>query len=499
MSAARGMRLAELFTGIAPVTRDLRLRGLSCDSRRLESGWLFLACRGRRAHGLAYLDQALAAGIAALAWEPANGVVAPVLPAGIVAVPVPGLSSRLPELANRFFDTPSARLELCGITGTNGKTTTAWLVTQALTRLGGDAAYLGTLGYGRPGALASSELTTPDCIELNRRLDAMAADGVAQLISEVSSHALDQGRVDGLRFQVAALTNLSREHLDYHGSLEAYAAAKARLFLDGRPAQMVINVGDEFGRQLLTRLPTTAEPLTVALLDRTTERHGARLLGRVVATHPDGLGLALSGDFGRARLDSPLWGRHNAENLLVALGILLAFGHALGPAAAALAAAGPPPGRLQRLPAGADRPAVFVDFAHTPAALASALAAVREHCGGRVWCVFGCGGDRDRGKRAEMAAVAERLADRIVVTDDNPRGEDPARIVADILAGFSDGASVQVLRDRGTAIARTIEAAAAGDAVLIAGKGHETRQQFAEQAREFSDATAALAVLGRAE
>ncbi|RMF95547.1 MAG: UDP-N-acetylmuramoyl-L-alanyl-D-glutamate--2,6-diaminopimelate ligase [Gammaproteobacteria bacterium] len=497
--SARVMDLADLLAGIAPVGAGTQVRGLACDSRRVRPGSLFLACRGARGHGLDHLQEALAAGASAVAWEPAGAVAAPVLPAGVTGVAVPALSSRLAELANRYYASPSARLALAGVTGTNGKTTTAWLVAQALARLGADAAYLGTLGYGRLGSLADSDLTTPDCVEFNRRLDELAAAGVTHAVSEVSSHALDQGRVDGLRFAVAALTNLSRDHLDYHGSLEAYAAAKARLFVDCRPARMVINVGDEFGRELLARLPTGADALTVALLDTAGGDRPARLEGRLLAAHRDGLGLAIDGDFGRAQLASPLWGRHNAENLVVALGILLAIDYPLARAAAALATAVAPPGRLQRLTAAPDRPAVFVDFAHTPAALRSALSAIREHCAGQVWCVFGCGGERDRGKRAEMAAVAERLADRVVVTDDNPRGEDPARIVADILAGFSNGAGVDVLRDRGAAIARAIGSAAAGDAVLIAGKGHETRQLQASGSREFSDARAALAALGQVE
>jgi UDP-N-acetylmuramoyl-L-alanyl-D-glutamate--2,6-diaminopimelate ligase len=310
--------------------------------------------------------------------------------------------------------------------------------------------------------------------------------------AEVSSHALDQGRIDGVRTPVVAFTNLSRDHLDYHGTLERYGAAKARLFERGA-GTAVINVGDAFGRRLAAGLAPGTALLGVALGGD--EQPGAALRGQVVTQDAGGLVLEVWGDFGRGRLVSPLWGRFNAENLLVALGCLLADGRPLGPSLAALGAATAPPGRLERVPGAAAAPAVVVDFAHTPDALAKALAAVRAHRAGRLWVVFGCGGERDPGKRGPMGAAAAAGADRVVITSDNPRGEDPAAIAAAIRAGVPPGTPVDVVPDRATAIRDTILAAGPDDVVLVAGKGHETYQEIAGQRRPFADAAVARAAL----
>ncbi|MDJ0928656.1 MAG: UDP-N-acetylmuramoyl-L-alanyl-D-glutamate--2,6-diaminopimelate ligase [Gammaproteobacteria bacterium] len=491
--------LRVLFDGIVDNAPDLLIAGMSSNSRHLQAGELFLACGGERSHGLDYIDQLAGRSVAAVAWEPTPGRAAPALPADVVGFAVPELRRHLGMLGDRFYGSPSSQIAVTGITGTNGKTTTAWLAAQALQELGHRTAYMGTLGHGVLPKLTASRLTTPGCIEVHRRLHGCADDGVSHAMMEVSSHALDQGRVDGVRFAVAALTNLSQDHLDYHGSLEAYAAAKARLFIEHEPAGVVLNVGDEFGRRLVGRLPEGATVITVALVETGAAPPGVRLMGRLTAARRDGLGLSLSGDFGEAEIHSSLWGRFNAENLVVAAGILLANGCVLDQVAAALGRATAPPGRMQSLTTRGPGPAVIIDFAHTPDALENALNAVRQHCDGQVWCVFGCGGNRDRSKRAPMAAVVERLADRFIVTDDNPRNEDPARIVADILAGFSSGATVEVLHERGIAIDRAIAAAAPEDAVLIAGKGHETRQVLAGTSRRFSDLDAARAALDRVE
>jgi UDP-N-acetylmuramoyl-L-alanyl-D-glutamate--2,6-diaminopimelate ligase len=510
MSARKptSMNLRELFEGMDVKTPDLSVSDITSNSRHAERGGLFLACAGIRSHGLEFLDAALEAGVAAVAWEPAAGLSAPDLPDGVAGFAVPGLTDRIGVIADRFFSSPSSAISVTGVTGTNGKSTTAFLVTQALNGLGRRAGYMGTLGYGFDGDLQPSSLTTPGCISVHRRLRAMADGGASHVVAEVSSHALDQHRVDGVRFDVAAMTNLSRDHLDYHGSMDAYAEAKARLFVcaaDGNNQHhphghqirtAVINVGDRYGMALADRIDAGTDLISVALVDTGYDAPDARLIGRLTGARSQGLGLQLSGDFGTAELHSPLWGRFNAENLVVAAGILLALGFELENALAALAECEAPPGRMEIIRAREPRPTVVVDFAHTPDALGKALETIRDHCEGKVWCVFGCGGDRDRGKRGPMGAVAAKLADRAVITDDNPRDEDPESIVREILAGTGSGECVEVVHDRAAAIGYAIRAAQSDDIVLIAGKGHESQQIVGAEARAFSDAAVARVALG---
>jgi UDP-N-acetylmuramoyl-L-alanyl-D-glutamate--2,6-diaminopimelate ligase len=384
------------------------------------------------------------------------------------------------------------------VTGTNGKSTTAFLVTQALNALSGVAGYMGTLGYGIGTDLRPSRLTTPGCIAVHRRLKEMLDAGAGHVVTEVSSHALDQNRVAGVRFRVAALTNLTRDHLDYHGSMERYAEAKARLFIGTGIRTAVINVGDRYGAALADQLESGTELITVALVDTAAEKPAARLIGRLTGARADGLGLQLSGDFGQAVLDSPLWGRFNAENLALSVGVLLALGVELDAAVQALAKCVPPPGRMELIRSEMPAPTVVVDFAHTPDALGQVLETVRDHCSGQVWCVFGCGGNRDSGKRRSMGEVAASLADRSVITDDNPRDEDPEKIIAEIFAGTGGGEGIEIVHDRGAAIEFAIHSARPEDVVLIAGKGHESVQIIGAEARNFSDQVVARAALGQA-
>lgn len=488
------MDLHKLFPGLAAELPALDVADITLDSRTAVRDGLFIACRGTSQHGLDFVGAALRAGVGAVAWEADEARRAPELPDGVASIPVPHLREQLGEVANRFFARPSEALRVTGITGTNGKTTTAWLVMQAVAGLGGSAGYLGTLGHGLNGRLTAAELTTPDCISFHRQLRELADGGAGHALAEVSSHALDQDRVAGVRFTTVAFTNLTRDHLDYHGDLAAYGAAKARLFALGA-GTAVINLDDAFGRELAARLPAGTRLLGVTLAGAAT----ATLAATLAAVDSEGLALELHSAGQVAPLKSPLWGRYNAENLLIAAGILMAEGWSLAEAAGALAACVSPPGRMERVPGATGQPAVLVDFAHSPDALGKALGAVREHCTGEVWCVFGCGGDRDRGKRAPMGAAAVAGADRVIVTDDNPRSEDPQQIVADILAGVSSLDRLQVVPDRAAAIERAIRLASPGDAVLIAGKGHETVQVIGGIRRPFSDVDVARrALAGRA-
>jgi UDP-N-acetylmuramoyl-L-alanyl-D-glutamate--2,6-diaminopimelate ligase len=489
-ASATDMDLQTLFKGLVtdPPARDVV--DITLDSRTAVPDGLFIACRGTRQHGLDFVGDALRAGVGAVAWEPAGALRAPALPPGVAGVAVPRLRDQLGEVANRFFARPSEALSVTGITGTNGKTTTAWLAMQAIARLGGRAGYVGTLGHGLDGRLRAAALTTPDCISFHRQLRELADDGATHVIAEVSSHALDQERVAGVRFATVAFTNLTRDHLDYHPDLAAYGAAKARLFTPGA-GTAVINLDDAFGRELAAHLPAGTRLLGVTLAGASS----ATLTGALVSLGAGGLVLDLHSAGESARLESPLWGRFNAENLLVAAGILVGSGWPLARVADALGRCTAPPGRMERVPGTPAQPAVLVDFAHTPDALRKALAAVREHCAGEVWCVFGCGGDRDRGKRAPMGEAAVAGADRVIVTDDNPRTEDPQQIIADILAGAPTLDRLQVVPDRAAAIGRAIRLARPGDAVLIAGKGHETEQVTGQARRPFSDVDVARAVL----
>ncbi len=484
------MDLQTLFNGLVTDVPALDVVDITLDSRTAVRDGLFIACRGTRQHGLDFVGDALRAGVGAVAWEPAGSLRAPALPPGVAGVVVPRLREQLGEVADRFFARPSEAVRVAGITGTNGKTTTAWLVMQAIARLGGSAGYVGTLGHGLNGRLRAAGLTTPDCISFHRQLRELADGGATDVVAEISSHALDQERVAGVRFATVAFTNLTRDHLDYHPDLAAYGAAKARLFALGA-GTAVINLDDPFGRELARRLKPGTRLVGVTLGGAP----AGTLTGTLAATGADGLVLGLQSGGQTVRLTSPLWGRFNAENLLVAAGILVGSGWPLDRVAEALGGCGAPPGRMERVPGAPGQPAVLVDFAHTPDALRKALAAVREHCTGEVWCVFGCGGDRDRGKRAPMGEAAVAGADRVIVTDDNPRTEDPQQIIADILSGAPTLDRLQVVPDRAAAIGRAIRLARPGDAVLIAGKGHETVQETGQTRRPFSDVDVARAAL----
>jgi UDP-N-acetylmuramoyl-L-alanyl-D-glutamate--2,6-diaminopimelate ligase len=490
--------LKALLGGGYEVPDKFEVSDLTLDSRSVRPGAAFLACRGRTRHGLEFAQAAVDAGARAVLWEPAPGVSAPEFASSVLVVAVPELSAQAGFIADRFFGAPSARLMVAGVTGTNGKTTCAWLLAAALSAAGRSCAYLGTLGAGLAGRVTAGSLTTPDAVALQRQLAQLRDAGAAAVAMEVSSHALDQQRCAGVRFQIAAFTNLSRDHLDYHGDMRAYAAAKAALFDWPTLGARVINVDDAFGAELASRAsPGESLIVTGRRSDPAQRVPGARFVhARSCAHRPDGLALELDTSWGQATLRSRLLGDFNAHNLLTVLGMLLAGGMTLPAATEVLATCDAPPGRMQL--SGGDRlPLAIVDYAHTPDALDKALRAARAHCAGKLLCVFGCGGDRDRGKRAEMARVAESLADAIYITDDNPRGEDPRRIVADISAGLSDPARAHIEHDRAAAIAAALAAAAAGDVVLVAGKGHEDYQLVGGERRAFSDLAQVRAALAR--
>ncbi len=482
---ASASTLGEMFGEHVPAAAStLRVSDIALDSRTLRRGGLFIACAGGHQHGLDFLDDALEHGAAAVAWEPVPGR-APPHDVPVTCFAIPGLRQRLGDLADRFYAQPSADLAVVGITGTNGKTTCTWLFANALQYLGQRCGLMGTLGSGFSDALQQQDLTTPDVIAVHRRLDELRDSGASIVVMEVSSHALDQGRVDGVRFAAAAFSNLSRDHLDYHGDLESYGAAKAALFLSAHPGAAIINIDDAYGAALFRRLPDSLQRVSVSMRGRRASHDEGFIRATAIAAHSGGLRIEFESSWGGATLESRLLGAFNAENLLIVTALMLQRGIALSDAVAALSAISAPPGRMEAFVDTAGTTAV-VDYAHTPDALEKAIVALREHGQGQVICVFGAGGDRDRGKRSQMGEVAARLADRIILTDDNPRSEVPAEIVADIRAGIHDDADVTIIHDREQAILAALAAAVPGDLVLIAGKGHE-QVQVAARRRRFSD------------
>jgi UDP-N-acetylmuramoyl-L-alanyl-D-glutamate--2,6-diaminopimelate ligase len=485
--------LDALLLGIATVPAGITVSDVTLDSRQVRPGALFIACRGRRMHGIERVADAVAAGARAVLWEPEEGLSVPALGAQVHAVAVPGLARLCGTIADRFFDAPSAQLAIAGITGTNGKTTSAWLLAQALEACGRPCGYLGTIGVGRPGSLQSSAYTTADVVTVHRQLAALRAGGASCVAMEVSSHALDQGRIDAVQLRVAAFTNLTRDHLDYHGTMADYGAAKARLFRWPRLTGRVLNVDDPFGVELAVREGAGAlwlthrDPASAALVQRLARGGAHWLRASDVRATPLGLSWQLESDAGRRAVQAPLIGEFNVDNVLTVLGMLLALEVPLDAAVAAIGACAAAPGRMEAIGGGAAMPLAIVDYAHTPDALAKALLAARTHCTGRLRVVFGCGGDRDAGKRPLMGRIAAELADDIVLTDDNPRTEAPSRIVADIAAGLPAGRNAEVVHDRAVAIRATLATARAGDVVLVAGKGHEDYQVLGTTRLPFSD------------
>jgi len=474
------MPLAQLLPHVAGIPSGLTITGLVQDSREIRPGDAFVAMGGFGAHGLKFVEQARAAGASAILFEPPAPADAPP-PADAIAVP--DLRARLGELGDRFHGRVSESMTVVGVTGTNGKTSIVQLLAQAWNLRGMRSGTIGTLGAGLYGHAVPTGFTTPLVLRLHALLAELHDAGAQAVAMEVSSHALDQGRVDGVHFDVALFTNLTRDHLDYHGDMASYGAAKGRLFAWPGLKAAVINLDDDHGRALYASLPATVRGIGLS------SRGAAYAHVRAEALHLDSAGLrfdlVVDGDI--HPVQSALLGRFNVDNLLAVAGALLALGDAPAQIAATLSHLQPVRGRMNRLGGDGASPLVVVDYAHTPDALEQALASLRVHAQARLICVFGCGGERDTGKRAQMAAIAERNADLVIVTDDNPRAESGDAIVADIVTGFTAPERVIVQRDRAAAIACAIGEAGAADIVLIAGKGHEPYQEIDGVQHPFDD------------
>ena len=402
-------------------------------------------------------------------------------------IAVDDLASHLGEIANRFYGSPSESLKTIGVTGTNGKTTVAWLLAQCLELLGDRCGYLGTLGFG-VGELDGGEgMTTPAAIELHGRLAGFVDQGASAAAIEVSSHALSQRRIDGVSFEAVLFTNLSRDHLDYHGDMQSYFDSKASLFLAHDATHRIINIDSRYGVELASLCADSVVIATRSAAPADVQRF---VSVQSVVANSDGSDVAVTTSWGDGTFTLPLPGTFNVENAVLVLGYLLASGVEIEKACDVLQLVDAPSGRMQRIAASGTP--IYVDYAHTPDAIESALTAMQPHCAGDLWCVLGCGGDRDKGKRPLMAAVAERLADRVVVTTDNPRSESPQAIIGDVMTGFEHVSDVTAIEDRAAAIAWTVANAAPADVVLIAGKGHENYQEVDGQRLPFSDYALAL-------
>ena len=480
---SRTLALARLLPDIAGVG-DIAVSGLVLDSRDVRPGDAFVCVAGFGAHGLNFVQQARANGAVAILYDhPAPEGIA--VPADAIAVP--GLRARMGALADQFHGQPSRSMTMVGVTGTNGKTSTVQLLGQAWQRLGITSGSIGTLGVGLYGQVVPTGFTTPLVLQMHQVLAQLRDAGASATAMEVSSHALDQGRVDAVHYDIAVFTNLTRDHLDYHGSMDAYGAAKARLFQRPGLKAAVINLDDAYAATLLALL----DPAVAVVGVSSRGAASARLQAADIVMDSAGLHFQLRADGQQAAVDSPLLGRFNVDNLLAVAGVLLAQGQPLAVIASLLGQLRPISGRMNKLGGQAGQPTVVVDYAHTPDALLQALSSLEDHVDGLLACVFGCGGDRDAGKRPQMAAIAEAHADRVIVTDDNPRSEDGDAIVADILAGFARPEAVAVQRDRALAIDSAIATASAGDVVLIAGKGHEPYQEINGVKHPFDDSQVA--------
>jgi UDP-N-acetylmuramoyl-L-alanyl-D-glutamate--2,6-diaminopimelate ligase len=457
---------------------------LTLDSRTVTPGDAFVAVPGESVDGRRFMDQALTRGASCILAEAADLDAI----ADERVVPIGRLREQLGVLAARFYGTRQAETLLLGVTGTNGKTSVTWFLRDALSALGNPCALIGTLGTRFAGASFAGARTTPDVLSLHRVLADFRQRGAKACAMEVSSHALVQGRVDGIPIRVAIFTNLSRDHLDYHGDMESYFAAKARLFARAEVTLAVINRDDEHGRKLLDRLSPAVRAVTFG-------RH-KKVDARVIDCQPDRQGMtvrvAVADEVLACRL--PLYGEFNLSNVLAVVASLYGLGYGVDAIGEALAALTPVPGRMEPV-TSATGPTVLVDYAHTPDGLEKALEAARTHFDGDLWCVVGCGGNRDTGKRPQMAAIAERLADHVMLTSDNPRDEEPQSIINQMVAGLTVPEKATQEIDRARAIAEVIHRAGNEDLVLICGKGHEDYQEIRGQRLPLDDRLLAKAAL----
>jgi UDP-N-acetylmuramoyl-L-alanyl-D-glutamate--2,6-diaminopimelate ligase len=500
------MKLTDLLAGLVfhsntdlDAVHELAITGLTLNSRAVVTGDVFIALAGSKQHGLSHAQQAITQGACAIIYDPAGGGVgyASHTITDIPMIAVNNLSLALGNIAARFYGDPSSALTVIGITGTNGKTSCSQFLSQVLDNCG----IIGTLGWGEWGNLHKTLNTTPDALAIQRILSNLLIAGKKTVAMEVSSHGLEQGRVNGVHFKGAVFTNISRDHLDYHGSMEAYLQAKLALLQTPDLAFVVVNLDDTYSQQILAAVPATVKIWGIRTASplknwqSCLNLNNYEQIGAVNITNKaDGIEFDVCWRDEVQCVIIPLYGDFNVENVLCVLAVMLALGISLTDANKKLAQLKPVAGRMERF-GGDGNPLIFVDYAHTPDALDKVLSSARKHCQQALWVVFGCGGNRDTGKRALMGACAEQLADHVIVTDDNPRFENSTDIVNAILSGCENSHKIEVIQNREQAIQSAISNALEGDCIVIAGKGHEDYQEINGTTLAFSDRDCVLAAL----
>jgi UDP-N-acetylmuramoyl-L-alanyl-D-glutamate--2,6-diaminopimelate ligase len=484
------LALDQLLGGFNIPAPAIALSDMQLDTRLLTSGSLFLALQGHVVDGRLFMQQAEQSGAAAILFDNSDGFVPPEL--SIPCIAVPALAEKISELAGLFYDQPAQKLALVGVTGTNGKSTCTQLIANWTELLGQRGAVLGTLGNGLFGQLHVTENTTGSAISIQQELERFVAADVNVAAMEVSSHGLVQHRVNALQFSAAVFTNLSRDHLDYHHTMQAYAEAKRQIFNQTTPERCILNADDETARCWLPQMP---QAVVYGIDHKLPEHLGLYLYATDVKYHPHGITISIHSSWGDGVLSAPLLGKFNVSNLLAALAVMLVLQYDFETLCQTASRLQPVTGRMECF-GNQQQPLVVVDYAHTPDGLEKALQAARQHCHGRLFCLFGCGGDRDRGKRPQMAAIAEQWADTLILTDDNPRTEDPAFIMADICAGLQKPQQAHIEHSRLNAIKLALSQAVAGDIILLAGKGHEDYQIIGKEKRHYSDRETVMQLLG---
>ncbi len=472
--------LKDLLSGIvdAPI---IEYNNICDDSRYVNKGTVFFALKGLSSHGCDFIESAINSGACAVVYEPPYDLTS--IETSIPIIAVKDLKLEISKIVSRHFVSSVNEMIIIGVTGTNGKTTVSWLIHEGFKKIGYKSGYIGTLGYGLEN-LNLDELTTPSCMKLHTILSEFQNSGVEYVVMEVSSHAIDQRRIEGVNFNSVIFTNLSRDHIDYHGNMESYGETKAKLFLEVQSNIKIININDSFGRTLVDCvegevISTSIEPVNI---------HTDKFISvNKYETNGSGFDIDLKSSWGDFKTHVPLLGAFNIENVLQTIALFLSHGFSLNKTQKIIEGMKAPSGRMESVDIGNTDclPKVLVDFSHTPDALKLSLQSIRNHYDGKIWCVFGCGGDRDRGKRKMMGEIAGRYADYVIVTSDNPRNENPKKIISDILEGISS--EVEIIANREEAINFAIMKANKNEIILIAGKGHESYQKIGEETLEFSD------------
>lgn len=480
--------LCELLSEFVAVDAqyDRLINGIAIDSRKVKSGDLFLAYKGEVQDGHKFIAEAVKKGASAIVCED-HQKTSMLLFEKVPLIIIPGLKEKVGLIAAKFYGYPSRHLTVIGITGTSGKTSCAYFIAEALSSLGSLCGFIGTIGAGFPGKLTPLINTTPDAVTIQKTFFELLNQGAKAVAMEVSSHSLVQDRVKGVVFKIAVFTNLSRDHLDYHQDMQEYGLAKKILFTYPSLQAAIINIDDEFGQKLIKQLATDLQVYAYSIQDQTAGKGSYQLVSAAnIKLDLTGIKAQIKSPWGSGDLKSQLLGRFNVSNLLAVFTVLELMGIAFKDALAALTKLSTVNGRMQML-GGGKKPLVVIDYAHKPDPLEQVLKCLREHCTGSLWCVFGCGGDRDRGKRPLMGEIAERLSDHIIITNDNPRTENPEQIVNDILQGLLCPWAAEIEYDRRAAIAHAIDCAKENDVILIAGKGHEDYQIIGKEKTHFSD------------